>query len=166
MGCGSSKAQTVVNPHDFVKGEQNQTKTGKQEFLEEKEQDNEKLSLESGSEKEGKSLKTDTQKKHGNQHLKEREVLKETGTTHRPEPDYDAMSLASVASGKSMIFPDPKTVKVLKCTPPNKGRYIRMEETFWAKKRKLIPDYSVLERIDKHVVTVYTLYYLPYLGKP
>ena len=72
----------------------------------------------------------------------------------KKELDYDALSLASVATGKSMIFPDPKTVEVLKSTPPNKGKYIRMEDTFWSKKKKLVPDYSVMERIDAHVVKV------------
>ena len=82
---------------------------------------------------------------------------KKTGKQQKKkEPNYDAMSLASVATGKSMIFPDPKTVQVLKCTPPNKGKYTRMEDTFWSKKKKLVPDYSVMERIDAHVVKVST----------
>ena len=79
-------------------------------------------------------------------------------STVKPEepkqPDYDALSLASVATGKSLVFPDHKTVEALACTPSNKGRFVRMEDTFWSKKRKLIPDYSVMERIDAHVVKV------------
>ena len=70
------------------------------------------------------------------------------------QPDYDALSMASVATGKSLVFPDHNSVEALACTPSNKGRFVRMEDTFWSKKRKLIPDYSVMERIDAHVVKV------------
>ena len=80
--------------------------------------------------------------------------IQKTERNKPKEPDYDALSLASVATGKSLVFPDHNSVEALACTPSNKGRFVRMEDTFWSKKRKLIPDYSVMERIDAHVVKV------------
>ena len=68
--------------------------------------------------------------------------------------DLDRQSLDSVRTGKSLIFPDHKDVEVLTCTPPRKETFIRMEDTFWWKKRQLIPDYSAMEEIDKHVLEV------------
>ena len=68
--------------------------------------------------------------------------------------DLDRQSLDSVRTGKSLVFPNHKDVEVLTCTPPRKETFIKMEDTFWSKKRQLIPDYSVMEKIDKHVLTV------------
>ena len=68
--------------------------------------------------------------------------------------DLDRQSLDSVRTGKSLVFPNHKDVEVLTCTPPRKETFIKMEDTFWPKKRQLIPDYSVMEKIDKHVLAV------------
>ena len=68
-------------------------------------------------------------------------------------PDH-RQSLDSVKTGDSLIFPDHKDIEVLKYTPIRKDTFIKIEDTFWSKKRKLIPDYSVMEEIDKHVLAV------------
>ena len=68
--------------------------------------------------------------------------------------DLDRQSLDSVKTGDSLIFPDHKDIEVLKYTPIRKDTFIKIEDTFWSKKRKLIPDYSVMEEIDKHVLAV------------
>ena len=68
--------------------------------------------------------------------------------------DLDSQSLDSVRTGDSLIFPDHKDVEVRTCTPPRKEAFVKMEDTFWWKKRQLIPDYSVMEKIDKHVLAV------------
>ena len=68
--------------------------------------------------------------------------------------DLDRQSLDSVRTGDSLIFPDHNDVEVLNYTPIRKKTFIKMEDTFWWKKRQLIPDYSVMEKIDKHVLAV------------
>ena len=68
--------------------------------------------------------------------------------------DIEQQSQISIRTGKSLIFPRHQDVEVLDCTPPKKESYVRMEDTFWSKKKKLIPDYSVMEKIDAHVLKV------------
>ena len=68
--------------------------------------------------------------------------------------DLDRQSPDSVKSGDSFMFPDHEDVEVLTCTPIKNKNFVEIEDTFWLKKRKLIPDYSVMEKIDNHVLTV------------
>ena len=66
-----------------------------------------------------------------------------------------ASKVAPLPSNRNRIKPEKvNDVTIWGCTPPDKGVYISMEETFWSTKRKLIPDFSVMERIDAHVLSV------------
>ena len=68
--------------------------------------------------------------------------------------ELDRQSLDSVRTGKSLVFPNHGDIEVLTCTPPRPETYVKMEDTFWSKKRQLIPDYAVMEKIDAHVLEV------------
>lgn len=51
-------------------------------------------------------------------------------------------------------FPRPESIKILDCTPVKKSMSIQIEDTFWEKKKKLIPDYSVMLKLDEHALQV------------
>ena len=55
---------------------------------------------------------------------------------------------------RSMIFPSYKSINILNTTPPTKGWYVQIKETFWKKKFQLIHDYADMERIDAHTKKV------------
>ena len=48
-------------------------------------------------------------------------------------------------------FPDPKTVPILLVTPPTANLFVKIEDTFWEKKKQLIPNYKVILPLDEHV---------------
>ena len=74
---------------------------------------------------------------------------KKCGHTNR------ASKVAPLTGNRNRIKPqNVNDVTIWGCTPPDEGGYISMEETFWSTKRKLIPDFSVMERIDAHVLSV------------
>ena len=51
-------------------------------------------------------------------------------------------------------FPDPSDIPIVDCIPKEEQYCIQVEDTFWAKKKRLIPDYSVMEAIDSHALKV------------
>ena len=72
-----------------------------------------------------------------------------------PRIDLDSCSVISGGqTGRSMVFPDPTEIEILTHTPPRVWCNVRIENTFWRGKKMLIPDYSVMEKIDEHVLTV------------
>ena len=54
-------------------------------------------------------------------------------------------------------FPDPEDVEILEHTPikEDNSLYLKIEDTFWEEKRKLIPDYSVMLKLDQHALKVF-----------
>ena len=47
-----------------------------------------------------------------------------------------------------------KCTDIWGCTPPDDQQHVPIEDTFWKTKRKLIPNFSKMERIDAHVSKV------------
>ena len=56
-------------------------------------------------------------------------------------------------------FPVPEDVEILEYTPikEDSSLYLKIEDTFWEGKRKLIPDYSVMLRLDQHALKVFNV---------
>ena len=50
-------------------------------------------------------------------------------------------------------FPNPQSVPILLITPPS-NLFMKIEDTFWEKKRQLIPNYKILLPLDEHVTKV------------
>ena len=51
-------------------------------------------------------------------------------------------------------FPDPTKVPIVEFIQQKNVNYVKVEDTFWSKKKALIPSYSMLENIDNHVLKV------------
>ena len=87
-------------------------------------------------------------------HKKYLKHLRQRSDISTPSPSSSSTNIKTLLRHvpKKITFPNLKSIEVLKCTPPNKGIVIHMEETFWPKKRQIITNYTVMEKIDAHVL--------------
>ena len=97
-----------------------------------------------------------------NENTKRRESLKQVKSTTKVQMQENRFPIAEdveiIEHTEEKEFPNPEDVEISEYTPikEDSSLYLKIEDTFWEGKRCLIPDYSVMLKLDQHALKVFS----------